>query len=172
MGKPPQTPYPPDPAEQTVDPAELAKLTDVTIEGVDWANRQAFRAALLRVELRLCRLTGAQLTEATIRDVTFADCRLDLAGLRFATLERVVFRDCRMSECDLYASSLRDVVFERCDLRQATFSTSRLERVEMRACELTALAGVEALRTVRMPWNDVMANAPLFADAAGIEIID
>jgi hypothetical protein len=37
---------------------------------------------------------------------------------------------------------------------------------------LIGLRGVEALRTVRMPWNDVLENAPLFARALGIEIVD
>ena len=32
--------------------------------------------------------------------------------------------------------------------------------------------GVEALRGARMPWNDVLENAPLFANALGIEIIE
>ena len=75
-----------------------------------------------RVELRRCRLTGAELAEATIADVTFDECRIDLAGLRHATLERVVFRDCLMGECDLYGATLKDVLFERCELREATLS--------------------------------------------------
>jgi hypothetical protein len=34
------------------------------------------------------------------------------------------------------------------------------------------LRGAEALRGMRMPWNDVLENAPLFAGVAGIEIVD
>ena len=89
-----------------------------------------------------------------------------------ARLERVVFRDCRMAECDLYDASLADVLFERCELREATLSGARLERVELRGCDLTGLRGVEALRGARMPWNDVLENAPLFAVALGVEIVD
>ena len=69
-----------------------------------------------RVELRRCRLTGAELAEATLSDVVFDECRIDLAGLRHAKLERVVFRDCKMDGCDLYGAKLKDVVFERCTL--------------------------------------------------------
>ena len=128
--------------------------------------------AARRAELRTCRLTGAELAEAVVSDVTFDDCRLDLVNLRFAKLERVVFRDCRMNECDFEEASLKDVLFERCELREATFSSAALQRVELRGCDLTGLRGVEALRGVRMPWNDVLENAPLFALAAGIEIVD
>jgi uncharacterized protein YjbI with pentapeptide repeats len=125
-----------------------------------------------RVEARRCRLTGAELGESALTDVVFEDCRLDLVGFRVATLERVVFRDCRMNECDLYEASLRDVLFERCLLREATLSAAKVERVDLCGCDLAGVRGVEALRTVRMPWNDVLQNAPLFATALGVEIID
>ena len=65
----------------------------------------------------------------------------------------------------------RAVLFERCELREATFSGATLERVELRGCELAGLRGAEALRGARMPWNDVLANAALFAAVAGIEIV-
>jgi uncharacterized protein YjbI with pentapeptide repeats len=172
MGKPPRTPYEPDLTDNPVPVADLGDLSGVIADGLDWANQKSFRLGMHRVELRSCRLTGTELAEAALKDVTFADCRLDLVGLRFAKLERVVFRDCRMSECDFYEASLKDVLFVRCDLRQATFAAAKVERVEMQGCDLGALGGVEALRTVRMPWNDVLANAPIFAVALGIEIID
>ena len=77
-----------------------------------------------------------------------------------------------MSECDFEEAALKDVLFERCELRGATFSSAALQRVELRGCDLAGLRGVEALRGVRMPWNDVLENATLFALAAGIEIVD
>jgi uncharacterized protein YjbI with pentapeptide repeats len=172
MGKPPRTPYAPDLADDPAPVGDLGDLSDVMVDGLDWANQRSFRLVLHRVELRMCRLTGAELAEAVLTDVMFDGCKLDLVGLRFARLERVVFRDCGMGECDFHTASLRDVLFERCDLRRATFAASRIQRVEMQRCDLAALDGVEALRTVRMPWNDVLANAPLFAAAVGIEIID
>lgn len=133
---------------------------------------RAPRVSLERVEVRNARLTGAELAEARLRDVVFEECRIDLAGLRHATLERVVFRDCRMSECELYAASLKDVLFERCELREATFSGVTIQRVELRGCDLTAARGAEALKGARMPWNDVIENAALFAAIAGIEIVE
>jgi uncharacterized protein YjbI with pentapeptide repeats len=173
VSKPPLTPYPPDVADDD-EPrdAELPELVDVVVKDRDWANERAIRFEARRVELRQCRFTGAELAEAVVTDVLFDDCRLDLAGLRHAQLERVVFRDCRMSECDLYGSTLKDVLFERCELREATFSEVAIRRVELRGCELAGLRGAEALRGARMPWNDVVANAGLFATAVGVEIVD
>jgi uncharacterized protein YjbI with pentapeptide repeats len=172
VSKPPQSPYPPDPAETPGEELEFGDLVDVVATDRDWAGERAVRFSARRVELRRCRFTGAELGEATLDDVVFLECRVDLVGLRFAKLERVVFRDCRMSECDLYGAALKDVLFESCELREATLSAATLERVELRACDLTGLRGAEALRGARMPWNDMLENAPLFAAALGVEILD
>lgn len=171
MSKPPKAPYPPDPDDDAPSP-DFHDLLDATVRGADWANERALRWAPRRVELRECRLTGAELAEAVVADAVFDGCRLDLVGLRHAKLERVVFRDCRMAEADLHAASLKDVRFERCELRQARFDGLRLERVELVGCDLAGSAGIEALRGARMPWDDVLANAPAFAQALGIEILD
>lgn len=172
LGKAPNSPYPPDPAEDGNPVTEVGDLVDAVVRDLDWANRQARRLVARRVEVHRCRLTGAELAEAVLTDVVFVECRLDLAGLRMSTLDRVVFRDCRMAECDFYEASLSDVVFEQCELREATFSGVKLERVEFRRCDLAGLRGVEALRGARMPWNDVLENGPLFAAALGLEIAD
>jgi len=173
LSAPPTAPYPPDLADATAAPPELlGDLVDVEVTGRDWANAAARRIELLRVELHDCRLTGAQLAEATLRDVTFTDCKLDLSGLRMSRLERVVFRDCLMGECDLYQATLKDVLFERCDLQAAVFSGAALTRTELRRCILAGVQGVEALRGARMPWPDVVENGPVFAAGLGIAIID
>ena len=173
MSKQPVSPFPPDLADEpTAKVAGLHDLVDVAVTDRDWANERAVRFEARRAQLVRCRFTGTELAEASLNDVTFDECRLDLAGLRHGRLERVVFRDCRMSECDLYGATLRDVLFERCELREATFTGVTVDRVELRGCELTGLRGAEALRGVRMPWNDVLANAALFAAVAGIEIVD
>jgi len=178
MPRAPHSPYPPDPPDLP-DPAgdpslevTFDDLVDVVATDRDWAGVRALRFSTQRTELRRCRLTGAELAEAALRDVTFDECRVDLVGLRHARLERVVFRDCRMSECDLYGASLTDVLFERCELRDATLSAARLHHVELRGCDLTGLRGAEALRGARMPWADVLENAALFATVLGIEIVD
>jgi uncharacterized protein YjbI with pentapeptide repeats len=174
MSKPPTAPYPPDLADDDDDAREVAlgDLVDVAARDRDWANERAPRLALLRVALQQCRLTGADLAEATLRDITFDECRIDLTGFRHARLERVVFRDCRMGECDFYGASLKDVLFERCELREATFSGVSIQRVELSRCDLAGARGAESLRGARMSWNDVVENAAVFATALGIEIVE
>jgi uncharacterized protein YjbI with pentapeptide repeats len=172
LGKPPTAPYPPDPAEDAAPITELEDLVDAVVEDVDWANRKARGIVARRVELRRCRLTGADLAEAALSDVTFVECRLDLVGLRLAKLERVAFRECRMAECDLYGASLTDVLFDHCELREAAIEGVKLQRAELLGCDLAGLRGAESLRGARMPWSDVLENGPLFAAALGLEIID
>ncbi len=172
MTKPPTSPYPPDLDDETPPhDAAFGDLCDALVTDGDWANEQARRWKAQRVELKRCRLTGIELAEAEIGDVTFDECRLDLASIRHAKLERVVFRDCRMGECDLYGSTLKDVLFERCELREATFSACTIERIEFRQCDLAGARGAEALRGARMVLGDVLANAAVFATALGIEIV-
>jgi uncharacterized protein YjbI with pentapeptide repeats len=172
VSKPPIEPYPPDLAEGAAPLRTLADATDAVASDLDLANRKARGLVLRRVELVRCRLTGCELAEAELADVAFEDCRLDLAGLRMAKLERVVFRNCRMADCDLYGATLTDVLFERCELRLATLSEAKVTRVDLLGCDLGGVRGVAALRGARMTWNDVLENAPLFAHALGIELVD
>lgn len=171
MSKPPAAPYPPDLDDNPPSQIEFGDLVDAVVRDVDWAGRKRVGLSARRVEFFRCRLTGAELAESDIGDVTFDECRVDLVGLRHAKLERIVFRDCRMGESDFTGASLTDVVFERCELREASFSSARLQRVELRGCDLTGLRGGETLRGARMPFSDVLENAVLFATLAGIEIL-
>ncbi|HEV8462970.1 MAG TPA: pentapeptide repeat-containing protein [Gaiellaceae bacterium] len=169
MSKPPNTPYPPDEPKPAT---ELADLTDAEARGADWANERALGVSFQRVALHEVRLTGADLAEAELADVTFTGCRLDLVGLRYAKLQRVVFSDCRMEECDLGGARLEDVLFERCNLNAAMLNNVTVQRVELRECDLAGLQGAEFLRGVRMPWSDAIQAGPTFAAALGIELLD
>lgn len=172
MSKPPLAPYPPDVPDDAQPVAALSDLVDAVVDGADWSNERGRGTVLRRVELRACRLTGVELAEAVLSDVTFTDCRLDLAGLRLARLERVVFRDCRLEECDLYEASLKDVLFERCTLREAVLDGVHVQRAELRGCDLAGVRGVEALRGARVAWDDVVQNAPVFALGLGLELVE
>ena len=172
MSKPPVEPYPPDPDEDAEPVTELGDLMDAIVADADWSNERGRGVSWKRVELRRCRLTGVELAESVLTDVTFAECRLDLAGLRLARLERVVFRDCRLSECELYEARLEDVLFERCELRGASLDGVRIERVEFRGCDLSGVGGVASLRGARIAWDDVVQNAPVFATGLGLELVE
>ena len=147
-------------------------MVDAIVAGGSWANLRASHGEFTRVELRELRATGADFSEAVLKDVDVADARLDLSSFRFAKLERIVFRDCRLEEADFLGASLRSVRFERCNLTAASVVDATCERTELRDCELVDLQGVEGLRGARMPWNEVIQVAGKLAAAAGITVID
>lgn len=167
----PKTPHAPDFDPDAPTPTSLDDAVDARIENGDFSNQRFLRSSIRRIELHLCRLTGIELAEATWNDVVLTDCRVDFGGFRHAKLTRVVFRDCRLDESDFAAATLTDVVFERCELRRASFAGCRIERVELSGCTLLELVGVESLRGARMPWGDILENAPLFAHGLGIEVL-
>jgi len=147
-------------------------LADAIVGGGSWANLRAARGTLTRVEARELRATGADFTEAALKDVIFTESRLDLASFRFAKFERVVFRDCRLDEADFLGAALSSVRFERCNLTGASFVDAVCESCELRACELADLQGIEGLRGARMPWNEVIQIAGQLAAATGITVVD
>jgi uncharacterized protein YjbI with pentapeptide repeats len=167
----PKSPHAPDLDSEAKPPTAIDDAVDARIENADFSNQRFLRSSIRRIELHLCRLTGVELAEATWNDVVLTDCRVDFGGFRHAKLTRVIFRDCRLEEADFAAARLTDVVFERCDLRRASFAGCHIERVDISGCTLLELVGVESLRGARMPWGDILENAPLFAHGLGIVVI-
>jgi uncharacterized protein YjbI with pentapeptide repeats len=147
-------------------------LHDCEASHADLANVDLRGSALTRLALRLCRATGAQLVEATIRDVTLTDCRLDFAVLALARLDRVTFRGCDLREASLEEAQLRDVRFEDCDLSRAMLGQAQLQRVELHGCRLDGLRSIADLRGAAMPWPDIVALAGAFASAAGVAVLE
>jgi uncharacterized protein YjbI with pentapeptide repeats len=167
----PKSPHAPDLDPDATPPNGLDDAIDARIENADFSNQRFLRSSIRRIELHLCRLTGVELAEATWNDVVLTECRADFGGFRHAKLTRVAFRDCRLEEADFAGAKLTDVTFERCELRRASFASCRIDRVELSGCALTELVGVESLRGARMPWNDILENAPLFAQGLGIQVL-
>jgi uncharacterized protein YjbI with pentapeptide repeats len=89
-------------------------------------------------------MTGLRASGSHLSDVAIEDCRLDLAVFAEATIEHT-----RIVRCDLRGSS-----WQAADLRAVSFE-------DRDAAEL---------RGISMPWEDVVANAALFATPCGIEI--
>ncbi|GHJ34512.1 pentapeptide repeat-containing protein [Streptomyces sp. TS71-3] len=88
------------------------------------------RARLLDSVLAAPRGVGAELVEATLRDVEVTDARLGGTQLHGAVLERVVIRGGKIDYPNFRAARLKDVVFEGCVLVEPDFAGARLERVE------------------------------------------
>lgn len=151
---------------------EALRLLDCAAERCDFANALAPRASFVRASFRGSRMTGVQLTESTLRDVSFHDCRIDLASFARARLQRVSFEDCLLSHSDFLDCELDSVRFVRCELIQADFRGARLARCELRRCKLAQLRGLECLRGAAMEWPDILEHAGELAAALGIGVLD
>lgn len=148
-----------------------ARIVDAIFEAGSWANIRTAAFELSRVAFKGVRMTGAGLASSVLQDVTFAECRIDLAFLASARLKRVHFRACQLDEADFSGATLSSVVFEGCSLNRVRWTDATVAQSEMRRCDLAGSIDVARLRGMRMPMDDVLANAAELAVALGIEIV-
>ncbi len=148
------------------------RLTDTELKRCNLANTRAQRAEAARVTFDGSRMTGIQLSEASLRDVTIRDCRVDLASFGFSQLTRVTFESCVLDQTDFLESKLESVRFHSCQLTRADFRGARMQQCEFRRCNLNGLQGVESLRGAAMEWPDIVDMAGVWATALGIEVLD
>ena len=118
------------------------------------------------------RLTGLQLVDGALADVSFAGCRADLASFHGARLDRVVFEGCVLRDADLRGASLSEVAFVDCDVAAADFHGTQFEKCVFRGTPLDGVVGLASLAGVSMPWGDIVANAGPFAAALGVRVLD
>lgn len=101
----------------------------------------------LRVEESILRgvdLSGGHVPNLTLADVRLAKCNLANCDARGGWMTRVAARECR----------------------------AKVTNCELRGCGLDAIRGVTSLRGARMPWDDIVGYAGLFAGALGISVLD
>jgi uncharacterized protein YjbI with pentapeptide repeats len=116
------------------------QLTDVIAEGIDAANSDWSGAQLRRVRVSDGRLTGLNLAEGRVEEVSFQGCKLDYVNFRHCSIGRVTFQDCVLNGADFQGATIEATRFAGCQLAEADFSKATMSRVDLRGSEL-ALAG-------------------------------
>jgi uncharacterized protein YjbI with pentapeptide repeats len=144
-------------------------LDDAELLRCNAANLKATRARLRRVRFGEVRMTGIDLSETELHEVSLTDCRADYASFNRGRLESVLMENCVLREADFANARLIRVRFKNCDLSQADFGGAELQRCEMVGCTLEGVKGVPNLSGVSMPWDDIVAAAAVFAGALGIQ---
>jgi uncharacterized protein YjbI with pentapeptide repeats len=147
-------------------------LVDCAFERCNLAVAVVRRGSMRRVSVTASRLTGLQWTGGELSESSLADCRADMASFESSKLEHVVFSDCDLRDADFRSTRMDAVRFERCDLSGADLGGARLERCSMRGCTLEGLRGVDRLRGVAMPWEDIVAAAGVFAGEIGVRVLE
>lgn len=146
------------------------KIWDSVLVGVDISAARAFEAGLLRSELLGCRMSGTQLGEGSITDVTFQNCKLNLLSFRKCIFERVVFQNCVLDEADFIGARLTDVTFIDCEMRGTDFNRVHCKNVDMTRSDITTIKGVMSLKNVRIKPEQMMGIAPLLCAEVGFTL--
>jgi uncharacterized protein YjbI with pentapeptide repeats len=126
--------------------------TDVTFINGTMAGVQAFGSRLDRVVFAGCKLDSVNFRDAVLMDVTFDGCLLRQVDFGGATLTRVTFTNTRLEKTD--------------------FSRVTLEDVDLRGAELDITITPDSLRGAIVTSAQLMAAAPLLAEALGIVVKD
>ena len=151
-------------------PADL-RLLDVALRDCDLSNVDAAGGTIVRVEARGSRLTGIALEDGEVRGSRFSGCTLSLASLARSTVREVRFEDCDLREASFMGARLIGVSFDRCRLEGADFREAQIVApTAIRGSSLDGVLGLESLRGLRMPWEDIVGSAGALAAELGIEV--
>jgi uncharacterized protein YjbI with pentapeptide repeats len=145
-------------------------MRHVVAQGADASSLDAMQGVADRVEFSGCRMTGAELAESDLREVTFRDCKLDYANFRNAALGGVTFEDCVLNDADFGAARLDNVRFTRCELREVEFANARMRDVDLRGSDLSVRGAATSLRGAVVTPLQLMELAPVLAAEAGIRV--
>lgn len=152
--------------------AKLEKLglSDVKLQGCDLSAAKCADGSWLRVHVKGGRLTGIDLSNTTLKDVTFEDCKLDLANFRASKLTRVQFIGCHLQETDFQMATLTNVAFTSSELSKVAFSRAVLKQVDARTSQLFDIRGWDSLKGLTLDTSQLMAIAPELANELGLVI--
>ncbi len=149
------------------------RATDVRFENCDLAGFVLQEdVSLRRVEFVGCRMTGAVLAGAHLRDVRFSACVLDDVNLRMVESQDVAFEDCSLVGADFYAAKLSKLTITASDLRRVDFTKATMHGVDLRSSRVEDVKGVGALRGATIDSLQTLALARSLALALGITVVD
>jgi uncharacterized protein YjbI with pentapeptide repeats len=117
-------------------------------------------------------MAGAEAFGAQLRAVTFRECKLDSVNFRDAVLMDVTFDGCLLRQVDFGGATLTRVTFTHPRLDKTDFSRVTLEDVDLRGAELDITITPDSLRGAIVTSAQLMAAAPLLAEALGIVVKD
>lgn len=117
-----------------------------------------------------CKLSGTDLSSATVADTVFTNCVLRFTNLRMASLQRVRFVDCVLDDVDCYELRAEDVEFERCTLRSVNVDRLQADRVDLRGATELLLTGVGRLTGCLVAEHQLPSLAYSLALAADLGI--
>ena len=151
-----------------VDESVPLEIQDSVLTGIDLTGRRITN--LLRVRLERCRLGGADLGDAQVRDVVMSECVLDLSAWRNAQLERIAVVGGRLDGMDLSGALMHDVTISEVSLSEVTWEQVRAERVDLTAADVSPIQDVVPLRGCTISPSQAVLLAARAARALGMHV--
>lgn len=149
---------------------EKVGFIDTVIAGGSWAAAEMTESLLRRVIVKDARMSGLIAHTLVAENVVFNECKLDMANFRGSKFKNVVFTDCVLSEADFQGSTLTNVTFNNCDINRLNVNSCIFTNVDMRSSKFVDLLGASSLKDVTMSREQLIALAPILAQAIGIKV--
>jgi uncharacterized protein YjbI with pentapeptide repeats len=115
------------------------RMTDLQIDGSNFANAEWRGATLSRVIIRDCRCTGLAFDKGSLREVVFKSSKADYIRFGQTKLKNVRFEACALNEADFQDAELDNVWFVNCDLTKADLSALKLESVDLTGSQIEGI---------------------------------
>jgi fluoroquinolone resistance protein len=126
---------------------ERADFMDCEFVGCRWGSARLLSCRFIDCRFERVDMAAADLTDCTLRGVSFHDCRLVginwtiLRGLQSCTWQRSLlddgcFQALELAGMEWLECQLKQVDFSDCDLRRAKFHDSRLEGATVNGARL------------------------------------
>jgi uncharacterized protein YjbI with pentapeptide repeats len=141
-------------------------MTDVVVDDVDFSGADLEDAVMTRVTFANCRFSGVLVPRARLRDVSFVGCRLDGVNLRMVNTERILFENVDLHDADLLSGEFLAARFFDCNLDAAQFSQALLPGARLHGSSVLGIKGAEYLRHVIIDSTQILHLAlPVFCRA-------
>lgn len=118
------------------------------------------------------RIGSLLLTGARVDDATLSGMRIGYLDLRSAAVTDLVVSNSRIDTLDLTGGQLTRATFRDCLIGEVLISHARLAEVDLRGAEIGHLEGVSGLRGTTIGSDQLLALAPLLAEALGVVVSD
>ena len=122
------------------------------------------------VEVHASRIGSIDLSDATVRSVTFVGCKLGHVNLRAARVRDLGFRDCTVDVLDLGDAELERAAFPGSTVHTLEVPRATLRHVDLRGLEPRVVTAVEGLAGATIDDVQLALLAPSFAQHLGIRV--
>lgn len=148
--------------------AVLRKVTisDVEFDACDLAVLAAEDSSWTRVAIADSRVSGLQVTGATLQYVGLDRSQATDSLWRFAKLKRVRFVECNLTGADFTGCNFEEVELIRCDLTGVSFSQARVKGLRLAECSFARVTGLTALRGATIVLADPLDGLDLLGPMA------